>query len=396
MSTHHSTALRRLLRHHLSATHLAGYSVASLLGLVIILTALQFFADVSSRQSSPLATGDFLVVSPAVQGLQTSPRGFTAAEVDSLAAQPWVKRVGEFTQSQFQVMASAGGSTPFSTYLFLESVPDGFLDVTPREWQDYDPATAEFVPIILSRDFLTLYNYGFATSQGLPQLSEQLAATLPLSLTLSARDGRRDRLTAYVVGFSSRINTVAVPPAFMQWAAERYSPEAAGALPSRLILEVTSPGDPAIAAYLRAHSLQADGDKEGARRAWRMLTAITSLTLAVGLVISALALAILMLSLSLLLSRSRTALHRLMELGYTPSALAAVYSRICLALNTLICTVALGLALAARSLWLPAIGPDAPLPWQAVAAALVADLLLSAANSLFLHHRTLRYFRHDS
>lgn len=63
------------------------------------------------------------------------------------------------------------------TYLFFESVPDRFLDVRSDEWGFEEGS--EFVPIILPRNYLNLYNFGFASTRGLPQVSEDLVRVLP-------------------------------------------------------------------------------------------------------------------------------------------------------------------------------------------------------------------------
>ena len=70
-----------------------------------------------------------------------------------------------------------------STYLFFESIPDEFFDIKPDGW-DFDPE-APVIPIVLSKDYLTLYNFGFAPTRGMPQLSEDIIKKVPLKIRLS-------------------------------------------------------------------------------------------------------------------------------------------------------------------------------------------------------------------
>ena len=45
---------------------------------------------------------------------------------------------------------------------------------------------------------------------------------VPLKLSLSG-NGRQEWVDARIVGFSSRLNTIAVPEEFMQWANSEFS-----------------------------------------------------------------------------------------------------------------------------------------------------------------------------
>ena len=102
--------LYRLLRRNLSVAQLAGYAMANLLGLSIILTAIQFYVDVTpsgpSEESDGFIARDFMVISKRVDGISTVPPAFSEQETADLGSQPWVRRVGAFTASRFNVSAS--------------------------------------------------------------------------------------------------------------------------------------------------------------------------------------------------------------------------------------------------------------------------------------------------
>lgn len=67
--------------------------------------------------------------------------------------------------ADYRVTGSVGmGGIGFSTYLFFESVPDRFLDVDSQAWH-YEPGSRD-IPIVIPRNYLNLYNFGFARSQG--------------------------------------------------------------------------------------------------------------------------------------------------------------------------------------------------------------------------------------
>ena len=81
------------------------------------------------------------------------------------------------------------GMANFSTEMFFESVPDKFIDVKSNKWV-YTQGDSR-IPIILPRNYLDLYNFGFAQSKNLPKLSESLLGMLTLRISITG-NGRTD------------------------------------------------------------------------------------------------------------------------------------------------------------------------------------------------------------
>lgn len=343
----------RLLRKNVSVGQLLGYAVANLLGLAIVLTALQFYNDATSVESGDdmFISRDYIVVSKKVHGLGSLFGGkaeFSEEEVLDIESQPWVNMTGRFTSSAFSVYASVSfGGRGMSTALFFESIPDEFFDVCPDDWS-FEPGQTE-IPIIISKDYLALYNFGFASSQGLPQISEDMIKMIPLRVTLKG-NGAEASFSARIVGFSSRLNTIAVPQDFMSWANSRFSRHERQQ-PSRLIIEVDQSGDPAIEKYFEKHGYESAGDKLDNGKISYILTAATSVVGAVGVVICLMSLFILLLSVYLLLQKNRDKLRDLVLLGYTPWRVARYYYVLVAVVNVVVLVVALVLVAVARAYW---------------------------------------------
>lgn len=336
----------RLLRKNMSPAQIAGFVVSNFIGLAIVVAGLQLYLDVSPiwQDEDSFIKKDYLIVNKKVTSSNTlgADARISAAEVADLERQPWVRAVGKFTATDYRVAASLeNGGRSMSTYMFFESIPDRFIDVSPSEWH-YTPGDKN-VPIIISKDYLTLYNFGFASSARLPQISEQTMGSIPMRLRLSSEDGTETAdFDGRIVGFSNRLNTILVPEAFMQWSNDQFGNGAkAAADPARLVIDVSSPGDVAIAQYLEDHDLESAGDKSASQASF-LLNVVTGIVMAVGAVITVLSLFILMLSISLLMQKNRDKLHLLLQLGHPLGDVAAPYSRIIL----MSCTVALVLALA--------------------------------------------------
>lgn len=402
--SHHTSRLLvwRLLRRNISVGQLAGYTLANLVGLAIVLAALQFYRDVTEiwTADDSLISRDYLIISKRVKGIAIGSHSgeFTPAEIDDLRRQPWLRELGEFSASGFRVGASVDiWGRGMSTALFLEAIPDRFYDITPSLW-DWKPGpdgSLPVVPIVISKDYLTLYNFGFAASRGYPQISESTIGELPLTLYVSGR-GREKRLTGRIVGFSSRLNTFAVPESFLSWANSEFADEDTRR-PSRLILDVKTPGDPAISRYLESHSYESAGDKADTGRAAYFLSVATAAVMSVGGVICLLSFFILMLSIYLLIQKNRHKLRSLMMLGYSPSAVARYYYTIVCVLNGGVLAGAIVILSVARHLWgasLSEIGAHSASPWLTIAAGGGIMLAVTAGNMLAIRREIHRTFPH--
>lgn len=394
-----NTALvRRLLRRNVSVTQTCGYAFASLVGLSIVLCAVQFYRDASGifGVDGSVNSRDFMVVSKQI-GFNDRNTAFTPDEIADLKAQPWVKAVGEFTASRFKAAISldfAGRGLASET--FFESLPAEFFDKLPDDW-GFDPAKgAEAdVPIVLSRDYLSLYNFGFAATRGLPTLRENEIGMIPLTLTLRGRDGQIAVMRGHIAGFSSRINTIAVPEEFMHWANERFAPGSAQDAPSRLVIETDKPGDPAIARYLDNNGLDIAGDKIDNSAAAYMLRLFTGIVLAVGAIISVLAFFILLLSIFLLLQKNRGKLRQLMLLGYSPAEVARPYIHMVVAVNAAILAGGCIVAILAAGIWRSALATVGAAPtsiWPTVMAGTALMAIVSMLSVVSIRSRVRRDF----
>lgn len=311
--------VNRLLRKNTSLSRVAGFVVSNFIGLAIVLGGLQFYLDARGiwQADDSFISTDYLVINKRVTSEQTlggAEPGFTESEIAGLEAQPWVRKVGRFTSNEFKAYMSVGAvDRGMSTYMFFEAIPDEFVDVPSSQWA-WSPESHD-IPVIISKDYLTLYNFGFASSAGLPQMSEGIMSGIPMRLNLRSEDGmRQETLTAHVAGYSNRLNTILVPQGFLEEANKRLG-GGAKKMPSRLIIDVSSPGDVAIAPYLESHDWEMAGDKSASQASF-MLKVVTVIVMAIGAVITLLSFFILLLSVSLIMEKNRDKLHSLLMLGY--------------------------------------------------------------------------------
>lgn len=397
--------INKILRKNTSAGRIIGFVLSNFIGLAIVLGGLQFYGDASSiwTDEDSFIKSDYMVINKKVTGANTlgqASTGFSDDEISDLESQKWVRSVGRFTSNDFRVYASVRqAGRGMSTYMFFEAIPDEFIDVPKSKWS-YRPESGE-VPIILSKDYLTLYNFGFASSAGLPQLSEGVMGSVPLELVLTSDDGTRQlRLNGRVAGFSNRLNTILVPQEFMNEAnATLGRPEVVSGAekrePSRLIVDVSSPGDVAIKDYLEEHDLEVGGDKSASSAAF-LLKVVIGIVLAIGTLITVLSLFILILSVSLIMEKNRDKLHSVLMLGYPPGEVARPYIRLVAGASAVALLLAYGAVFALRAYYMTSIEGLGARPgsvWIMLLTGLVMTAVIVSVNVIAVRRRVVSAWR---
>lgn len=345
----------KLLRQHISKPQLAGFFFANLLGMLIVLLSLQFYQDVAPvfTQGDSFIKKEFLIVSKKISmahSFSSSASLFKDQEIEEMKAQRFTRSVGTFHSSQYHVDASMGlaGMPALRTELFFESVPDEFVDTDLSQWK-FDEQNG-VIPIILPKNYLTIYNFGFAQSRSLPKMSEGLIGAIDLMIHIRG-NGKDAYYKGKVIGFSTRLNTILVPEEFLVWSNREYAPEAVMA-PSRLIVEVKNPTDDAIATYFKQKNYETDDDKLDAGKTTFFLKMVSGIIMGVGLLISALSFYILMLSIYLLVEKNTQKLENLLLIGYTPQRVSFPYQALTVGMNALVLALSLVLLCWMRSYYM--------------------------------------------
>ena len=349
--------LWKLLRQHISVAQLAGFFIANLCGMVIVMLGIQFYNDVSPvfTLEDSFIKKDYIVVTKKVSTLGSiagKSGTFSDYEMDDLKSQPFTVEVGAFQPSQFKVSAGISfGGMDISTAMFLESVPDGFVDVRVDAWS-YTDGQSE-IPIIIPRNYLNLYNFGFARSRNLPQLSEGMVGLVSLNLYI-AGNGKRDMKKGRIVGFSNRLNTILVPESFMNLANATYGGNKKWE-PSRLIIEVDNPADERIARYFKDNGYETEDSKLDAGKMTWFLKVAVGVVMAVGLVISLLSFYILLLSIYLLLQKNTDKLENLILIGYGTSRVAMPYQILTVVINLMVLVLSVIIMVIVRGIYTDAL-----------------------------------------
>ena len=304
-----------------SRAHLLGAFLGTLAGFVLLLAGIQFYMDIKEVLSDnrDLLDPEYIVINKKVnigQTLGLSKVGFKPNEIEEIRAQPFADQVAPFISNEFPVSAYTENERfpDFYTDLFFEAIPDEFIDVKSEEWQwDLEKGT---IPVIIPQDYLNLYNFGFAPSQGLPQIPKGVISMVNFKLRLQGQGrGNFDDYQGRIVGFSNRVNSIMVPLDFLEWANQKYG-YFKKSDPSQVIMVSKNPTDPSIIRFLEDRGYDTIREKLKSSRMNIILKFVLSFLVIVAAIIIGLAFLVFLLSLQLMISRSSEKIRRLNKLGF--------------------------------------------------------------------------------
>jgi hypothetical protein len=291
------------------------------IAVLLILAAVQIqsnYQQILYSKTSQDSIADFLVINKTVTDKNIGETTLTDAEINDLKQQPFVEKIGTLTPSRFRVgVQSISKRIPFYTDFFFESVPNEFLDVNSPEWQWNE--TSNFIPMIIPNMFLDMYNFGYAQSQHLPQLSQDLVKELPVQIDIQTSTGVVNYY-GKVVGFSDRISSVLVPQPFMDWANKKFG-TGENMQPSRVIIQTKDAGDPQLAEYLSKHELSTNTEKTRFEKYRGMINGVVITSWAIGIAMFLFALVVFTLFIQLTIASAKEEIGLLITLGAAPKQL---------------------------------------------------------------------------
>lgn len=324
--------LNKLLLKNVSKWQTISFAIANIVGAVIVLFGVQAYKDASSvlRSGDSIIGNNFVVLSKPVSTANTvstllgeDPSAFSQEELQEIASLPGVKAASGFRTASFNVYGIISmGDINLSTEMFLESIPDGFLDLDEESWTAdvYDTQ----IPIVIPRTYLNFYNYGFANSIDGPQIGEALFSMVPIDIVCSGK-GRQVRYQGIIVGLTDRVNTILVPDDFLIEANQYFSNDSDQKPTTRVIVASDGSSADELMKYVEEKGFVYDGPGEESVRMLSIVRTIISIVVALGLFVSALSFFLLFISILLIIEKNRYKIDTLHQLGYSDSKIARPY-----------------------------------------------------------------------
>jgi len=315
------------------------------LGVLLLLVSVQLYININVllKDKNPRKDGyDYISVTKLISNENMAEaHSFSEAEIQEIKSQSFIQDATPLLANKFLVRASGSSVLPFTTDLFLESIDNRFLDTIPENftWKEGQA----IVPIIMSADYLELYNTVFAPSKDLPQFSEKSISSVLIQLECYAPDGTAKIFKASVVGLSNRINSVLVPVNFLEWANKNLG-SSSNINPSRIFIKTTDANNTELLNFLQQKNYNINKDKTKFGRVKQLLQAIVSGLSGFGILIILLAMLLFSFYLQLMIARSKDNLQLLLPLGYSPGWLSKTVAKRWVPVYTGIVSAALILA----------------------------------------------------
>jgi hypothetical protein len=321
--------LFKLQKRTLVVSQIIGNALTIFVGVTIILVTSQFYFDIKPlmSQQSDIFKSKSAVISKNISVFKTIDKEkiyFTNEEIIELENQSFTKNISKFKSATFKINAYSKKteSVPvFYTDLFFESIPDTYLDVKTDEWKW--KTSLDFIPIIIPENYLNLYNFGFAESQGLPVLSKNTISQIEFNIQISGNHKSKD-YKSKIVGFSNKVNSILVPEEFLSWANKEF-----GRLnknkTSRVLIEFNNPSDKAILEYFNENNYSINKDKLQFSKLVFFFKSALIFVFFIAFVIIVLSVSFILLSLNLIIQRNKELLVNLYNIGYNYNRIAKFY-----------------------------------------------------------------------
>ena len=316
--------LKKLFQKNRNPFQIVGAAVGAFLGLFLLLLSLQIYFDFQKILRGSSDGDNYITINKPVSLANTflGKSVFSEANIKEIENQSntlGTEGVGIFTANRFKVGASSR-MMGFYTELFFESIPESFIDVQDSKFRWYESQNE--IPIIMSKDYLALYNFGFALSQGLPQFTPSTISQVSVDITIRGK-GREQVFAGRIIGFSERINSILVPERFMKYANDNFGDQPdIGA--SRLLLKVKNPYDKNLTRFLEEKGYEISSGRLIGGRLTTILNAVISSVFVIGFLLMILSVIVFILNYQLIISKSAPDIRLLLQIGYRPSQITSV------------------------------------------------------------------------
>lgn len=322
-------------------------SLGVLIGIFLILFTVQGFMDFRSvlHEKNDWLHPEYLILNKKISILSSLQGidGFSKEELEELQKISGVEKVAPFRSNLFK---AAGSNMPGSSSnnrelyseLFFESLPEEMLDMEEGSftWEEGDPV----LPILIPSDYLKLYNFGYAPSQGMPQVSPKSLSTIRFRIQMDSL-GQLIYKEARIVGYTQRIPSVLVPDSFLLYANTHYVAPHNTADPSRIIVEVKDPANTALLRHIEENGYESNEEQLKNSRLSNALKIISMvMAMMAGLILILSFLGFYQYS-QLILYRNTYEIRTLLDLGMSPARIFKFYFKGILLLMSLISLISI-------------------------------------------------------
>lgn len=252
--------------------------------------------------------------------------GFNENDISKIKTWSEVKAIYPFSANEFKASANGGDFIPFYTDLYFEGLDLKAIDsdLTDEEFQVKD----DEIPIIISREYLNLYNYGFALNQGLPQISEDFAKKIEVNINITVNKQNKT-YKGKMVGLSDRIHSVLIPKKFLDSLNMAEKPELATQpkIYNRVLVQVKDSGDEGLVSKMKENGYESNQESLRSAKIKSKLFLVLKIIAVLGVFIFALCLYIIVSFIKIQFLEKQEEVSIKNSLGYSPKKMVSDISR---------------------------------------------------------------------
>ncbi|MEG0761740.1 MAG: hypothetical protein RR411_09705 [Chryseobacterium sp.] len=268
--------------------------------------------------------------------------GFNEHDIAKIKQWQEVKDVHPFSANEFRASANGGDFIPFYTDLYFEGLNLKAIDVplTEEEFQ----VKGDEIPIIISREYLNLYNYGFALNQGLPQISEDFAKKIEVNINIVVNKENKT-YKGKMIGLSDRIHSVLIPKKFLDSLNLAEKPQLANQpkIYNRVLVQVNDSGDEALISKMKENNYESNQESLRSAKIKSKLFLVLKAIAILGIFIFALCLYIIVSFVKIQFLEKQEEVSIKNTLGYSPKTMVSDISRSFSTSLMMVLVVSLGL-----------------------------------------------------
>lgn len=252
--------------------------------------------------------------------------GFNESDISKIKTWSEVKAIYPFSANEFKASANGGDFIPFYTDLYFEGLDLKAIDsdLTDEEFQ----VKGDEIPIIISREYLNLYNYGFALNQGLPQISEDFAKKIEVNINITVNKQNKT-YRGKMVGLSDRIHSVLIPKKFLDSLNMAEKPELATQpkIYNRVLVQVKDSGDEGLVSKMKENGYESNQESLRSAKIKSKLFLVLKIIAVLGVFIFALCLYIIVSFIKIQFLEKQEEVSIKNSLGYSPKKMVSDISR---------------------------------------------------------------------
>lgn len=318
--------LRKLLFQHQDKRQLVIAVIGAFLGMTFLITSIHYLIKVNDfGKGAEILGPNTIIVQKKVSSFSTlnvAKTDFSLSEIEQMKKEPFILDVKPVESNNFTVsIETADPMVPrFRGNIFIQTVDQDFLDVKSDKWHWKEGDT--LVPMIMPRDFLVMLNT-YMSSAGIPQVSDELAMDIKFKFALM-NDTMKEYISCRIIGFTNEVPSVLVPQSFMNWANNRFAPDAEQKI-TQIMISGKENEFGLVEQMLKEKHLESKNAQVIVGRLKSMVGTLILVVLAISIIAVFLSGLVLIQYLQLLLSKNLYEVRTLMRLGHHPNKLIRTF-----------------------------------------------------------------------